>query len=126
DLLPIWDKFSSFLSTPGLHAIHHGKDEDCIDKNYAGIFIFYDRLFGTYQPIKANRKISFGITHPPRSNGVLEITFHEFRDLFFSIRSSKSWKVKLKYIFNAPGWFPDHKKDAHCTAVDMKGVPTII
>ncbi|MEO5905953.1 MAG: sterol desaturase family protein [Saprospiraceae bacterium] len=108
DLLPFWDRLSSFLSTPGLHAIHHGKEHDCIDRNYAGIFIFYDRLFGTYQPIHAGQKISYGVTHPPRSDELMEITFHEFRNLLGCMRSSKSWKIKIKYMFNRPGWQPDH------------------
>lgn len=110
DLLPAWDKLSSFLSTPGLHAIHHGKEEDCIDRNYAGIFIFYDRLFGTYQPIKSDRKISYGVTHPPKSDKLMEITFHEFRNMFMCMRKSKSWKVKFMHLFNSPGWTPDQKK----------------
>jgi sterol desaturase/sphingolipid hydroxylase (fatty acid hydroxylase superfamily) len=103
---PFWDRLAAFLSTPGLHAIHHGKNEDCLDKNFAGIFIFYDRLFGTFEPIRPERKIDFGVTHPPSSNHLLEITLHEFRSLLSDIKKSPDWFKRIQYVFRPPGWKP--------------------
>ena len=103
-MLPWWDKMAGWLNTTGLHAIHHGKDDHCIDKNYAVIFILFDRMFGTYQPIDDSRKVTFGVNHPPRSGHFYEATIHEFRNIYRSMLSTTSWIVKSKYLFNPPGW----------------------
>ena len=101
-----WDKLSFIMNTPGLHAIHHGRNDFCIDKNYSGIFNIFDKLFGTYEPIDKNKTIVFGVTHPPKSNSPIEISIHEFRDLWKAMRSTKSWKNKFYYFFKSPGWKP--------------------
>lgn len=105
--LPGWDRLAVILNTPGLHAIHHGKDDHCIDKNYGGVLILFDRLFGTYQPIDPSRKISYGVTHPPRSAHFIEVTIHEFRDMFRCIKKHNSWMVRLKVLIYPPGWNPE-------------------
>jgi sterol desaturase/sphingolipid hydroxylase (fatty acid hydroxylase superfamily) len=101
-----WDKLAFIMNTPGLHAIHHGRNDFCIDKNYSGIFNLFDKLFGTYEPIHKNRAIVFGVTHPPKSNSPVEISIHEFRDLWIAILSTKSWKNKLYLLLKPPGWKP--------------------
>ena len=105
-ILPWWDKLSGFMVTPGLHAIHHGQEDRSIDKNYAGVFIFYDRIFGTYEPIIPKQKIVFGVTKPPKSDHFMEVMIHEFRDLFLSVKKARSWKIKLQYLFRKPAWSP--------------------
>jgi sterol desaturase/sphingolipid hydroxylase (fatty acid hydroxylase superfamily) len=105
-MLPWWDKLSRILVTPGLHAIHHGQEDRSIDKNFAGVFIFYDRLMGTYEPIIPSRQVIFGVTKPPRSDQFQEVMIHEFRDLFIAIKNAPSWKIKLSYLFRKPGWSP--------------------
>jgi sterol desaturase/sphingolipid hydroxylase (fatty acid hydroxylase superfamily) len=81
-VLPWWNKLSGFMVTPGIHAIHHGQKNDPIDKNFAGVFIFYDRLFGTYEPIIPSLKILFGVTKPPSQSTLWKIMIHEFRTCF--------------------------------------------
>jgi len=106
-VLPWWDKLSGFMVTPGLHAIHHGKEDRSIDKNFAGVFIFYDRIFGTHEPIIPTQKIIFGVTKPPKSEHFIEIMIHEFRDLFLAMQKARSWKIKLLYLLKKPAWSPD-------------------
>jgi len=106
ELFPAWDRLSSFMTTPGLHAIHHGKEDHCIDKNYAGVFIFFDRIFGTYQPIDKSLKVSFGVTHPPVKQDYLEVSIHEFRNLFFSLIRARTLSDKFKCLFKGPEWIP--------------------
>lgn len=110
-MMPWLDTFSGILNTPGLHAIHHGKDDHCIDKNYAGIFIFFDRLFGTYQPIDRSRTISYGVTHPPRSENFYEVTIHEFRNILGCWKTTRSYKHRLLFLFKGPEWMPSIKRD---------------
>ena len=110
ELLPAWDKLSSFMTTPGLHAIHHGKEDQCIDKNYAGVFIFFDRIFGTYQPIDRSLKITFGVTRPPQKQNFLEVSIHEFRDLYASVSKARSVSDRIKCLFKGPEWNPGQSK----------------
>lgn len=107
-LLPGWDKAAGILNTPGLHAIHHGMNHQCIDKNYGGILIVFDRVFGTYQPIVPSFKVTYGVTHPPRTQQLFEVYIHEFRNIFKHMRSAKSWNVRLKHLFYPPGWPPEN------------------
>ena len=106
-VLPWWDKLSGFMVTPGLHAIHHGQEERSIDKNFAGVFVFYDRIFGSYEPIIPSQKILFGVTKPPKSDHFMEIMIHEFRDLFISMKKARSWKIRMMYLFRKPAWSPE-------------------
>ncbi|XP_077613750.1 alkylglycerol monooxygenase isoform X2 [Crocuta crocuta] len=50
------------LNTPSHHRVHHGRNRYCIDKNYAGILIIWDRIFGTFEA--ENEKVVYGLTHP--------------------------------------------------------------
>lgn len=114
-ILPGWDKMSGWLNTPGLHAIHHGQDDHCIDKNYAGMFILFDRLFGTYQPIDCSRKVTFGVKHPPRSQHFVEVTIHEFRNILKSLGHTRSWKIRMQYLLSPPGWSATMDRKEHKT-----------
>jgi sterol desaturase/sphingolipid hydroxylase (fatty acid hydroxylase superfamily) len=123
EMLSPWDKLSGFLNTPGLHAIHHGKEAHCIDKNYSGIFIFYDRIFGTYQPIDPCLKITFGVTHPPRRNHFIEVTIHEFRDLFRIMKSAPTLNQGMLHMLKGPDWKPDRKSNVN---VESRSGPIFI
>jgi sterol desaturase/sphingolipid hydroxylase (fatty acid hydroxylase superfamily) len=103
---PLWDRFSWILNTPGLHAVHHGKDDHCIDKNFGGVFIFFDKIFGTYAPPLEIRDIHFGVTRPPLSDHPWEISSHEFKALFRDLKQSRSWSERWQYLFRTPGWKP--------------------
>lgn len=106
DYLPAWNRLSWLLVTPGLHAVHHARDEDCIDRNYAAIFSFFDRLFGSFTPYAAGRVFSFGVNHPPRNGRIPEILLHEFRRLFRDMRSCRRFSDKLRLLYKPPDWRP--------------------
>ncbi len=50
----------TLLNTPSAHRVHHGRNRQYIDKNYAGVFIVWDRLFGTYEP--EEERVHYGVT----------------------------------------------------------------
>jgi len=104
--LPFLERFSAVMNTPGLHAIHHGRDEDCIDRNYAGVFSFYDRLFGTFSPARPIDDITFGVTHPPASHCIDEIVLHEFRKLWRDTRLCPRVIDRIRLWIKPPGWQP--------------------
>lgn len=68
------------FNTPSHHRVHHGRNPQYIDKNYAGILIIWDKLFGTFVP--EEETVIYGITKPVNSFNPLKVTFSEWHDMF--------------------------------------------
>lgn len=97
-LHPIIEKI---VVTPSNHRVHHGSDEKYIDKNFAAIFIFWDKLFGTYQP--EEEKPTYGITTKIEHKlNPLHLNFHEYQDMYQDVKKAKTIKEKLFYVFASP------------------------
>ncbi|CAF1688914.1 unnamed protein product, partial [Adineta ricciae] len=64
DIISNLGPFEYILNTPSHHRVHHGRNPYCIDKNYAGVFIVWDRLFGTFAAERENEQIAYGLIHP--------------------------------------------------------------
>ncbi|MCB1303210.1 MAG: sterol desaturase family protein [Leptospiraceae bacterium] len=92
------------MVTPSNHRVHHGRNPQYIDKNHGGIFIIWDRMFGTYEPER--EKINYGITNQLKSFNPLWMTFHYYAQLWQECMATKSWKNKVKIWFAKPGWKP--------------------
>jgi sterol desaturase/sphingolipid hydroxylase (fatty acid hydroxylase superfamily) len=97
--LPRWIEF--LVATPSNHRVHHGSQEKYIDKNYGATFIFWDRLFGTYQP-EEERPIYGITTNIENKANPLHINFHEVKDIIRDVRSAQGLRQKLFYIFGSP------------------------
>ncbi len=93
-----------FLNTPSHHRVHHGINERYIDRNYGGILIVWDRLFGTFEP--EDEAVRYGITHQLATFNPLRIAFHEWADLCRDVRGAASWRERLGYALRHPGWRP--------------------
>jgi len=91
-------------NTPSHHRVHHGVNPKYQDKNYAGVFILWDRLFGTYQP--EEEEVVYGITVPFRSWNPLWANLHVWKSMFRDAAHTQRWADKLKVFFAAPGWKP--------------------
>lgn len=92
------------MVTPSNHRVHHGRNPQYIDKNHGGIFIIWDRMFGTYEPER--EKINYGITNQLESFNPLWMTFHYYAQLWQETLTTRSWKNKIKVWFARPGWKP--------------------
>ena len=99
--LGILDKI---FNTPSVHRVHHGSNEQYLDKNYGGILIIWDRIFGTFQA--EEEKVIYGITTPLGTSNPLTINVKEYADVFKDIRHSSKLKNALGYVFAPPGWQP--------------------
>lgn len=89
------------FATPSNHRVHHGSQEKYINKNYGATFIFWDRIFGTFQ--KEEEQVLYGITSEvPSKINPLVLNFHEYKEMWQDIKSTKSFKQKLFYIFGDP------------------------
>jgi len=93
------------LNTPSHHRVHHGSNEVYLDRNYGGILIVWDRLFGTFQG--ETERVRYGLTQNLRSFRPTHVAFHEFRALARDVRGAKSWRERFGFIFRGPGWSPD-------------------
>ncbi|MCF6279990.1 MAG: sterol desaturase family protein [Flavobacteriaceae bacterium] len=104
--MPRW--FEAIFNTPSHHRVHHGNNPLYLDKNYAGILIIWDRIFGTFQPELAEEKVVYGLTTNIKTYNLLKIAFHEWIALFKDAFTAKtSFINKLKYFIKPPGWRHD-------------------
>lgn len=92
------------FNTPSHHRVHHGRNPKYIDRNHAGVFMFWDRLFGTFQP-EEDRPI-YGITSPMNSWNPVWANFQPYFGMFRQVWMTPGFMNKLKVLFYKPGWRP--------------------
>ncbi len=92
------------FNTPSVHRVHHGSNAQYIDKNYGGLLIIWDRMFGTYEP--EEEKVIYGITTPLETSNPVRINFHEYLMILRDLRRARSLSNALGYLFRRPGWRP--------------------
>ncbi len=90
------------LNTPSHHRVHHGKNALYLDRNYGGIFIVFDRLFGTFQEEEAATPVEFGLTHQLDRPGILHAFWHELVDIARDVAAAP--RRALGFVFGPPGW----------------------
>ena len=88
------------LITPSHHGVHHASNEKYLDKNYGDIFIFWDKLFGTFQ--KEEEPPVFGLTHPLKSHSFLWQHFHYYLELWEAARRKGSVWASIRIFFGRP------------------------
>ncbi len=93
------------LNTPSHHRVHHGANVEYLDRNYAGILIVWDRLFGSFEPERA--AVDYGLTKNIRTFDPFRIAFHEWRAMFRDAWQAVSWRDRVAYLLRPPGWSPD-------------------
>jgi len=94
------------FNTPSHHRVHHGVNEQYWDRNYAGIFIIWDRMFGTFTEEK--EKVLYGVSEPLDSVNPMKVFFHGFTRLFRDMSKTKGLKNKLAFLIKPPGWKPEN------------------
>ena len=93
------------LNTPSHHRVHHGKNVRYLDRNHGGIFIVWDRWFGTFEP--EGERVTYGLTRDVDGYNPLRLLFHEVIDLVRDVRRAPSLRAKLGYALRPPGWSHD-------------------
>ncbi len=96
--------FEAILNTPSHHRVHHGSNPRYLDKNYAGIFIIWDRMFGTFSEEK--EEVVYGLVNPINSINPFIAFFHGFYRLARDVWQMPGVRNKLGVVFCAPGWKP--------------------
>ncbi|QTD55393.1 sterol desaturase family protein [Parasphingorhabdus cellanae] len=109
DRMPRW--FEAVMNTPSHHRVHHATNPRYLDRNYAGVFIIWDKMFGTFEPETAEEKIQYGIIKNLNSYNVLWAAFHEWIGIFKDLWSAP-WRYKLNYLIKPPGWSHDGSRES--------------
>ncbi|XP_028927079.1 alkylglycerol monooxygenase isoform X2 [Ornithorhynchus anatinus] len=92
------------LNTPSHHRVHHGRNRYCIDKNYGGTLIIWDRIFGTFEAEK--EKVLYGLTHPINTFEPFKVQFHHLVDIWTTFWITPGFTDKFSVLFKGPGWGP--------------------
>jgi sterol desaturase/sphingolipid hydroxylase (fatty acid hydroxylase superfamily) len=103
------------LNTPSHHRVHHGANVQYLDRNYAGILIVWDRLFGSFEPERERAR--YGLTKNIASFSPFYVAFHEWIALFRDAFSAGSLRDAAGFLLRPPGWRP---RGAGATADDLK------
>jgi sterol desaturase/sphingolipid hydroxylase (fatty acid hydroxylase superfamily) len=90
------------LNTPAHHRVHHACNGAYLDKNYGGMVIVFDRLFGTFAELKPGDTLQYGLVHPLRSRSTLELAFGGWRRLFGEMRQAGSIGAALRVALSRP------------------------
>lgn len=98
--LPRW--FSSVFNSPSHHRVHHASNPKYLDKNYGGVLILWDRLFGTFQA--EDEPAVYGLTKNISSFNPVFIAFHEYAAILRDLGRAKGLRDRLGILLRGPGW----------------------
>ncbi|MEJ2006025.1 MAG: sterol desaturase family protein, partial [Cyclobacteriaceae bacterium] len=93
------------FNTPSHHRVHHGRDPKYIDRNHAGVFIIWDKMFGTFQ--EEEERPVYGITKPANSWNPLWVNLAHYHEMWQTLKKIPGSRDKMKYLFYKPGWMPE-------------------
>ena len=92
------------FNSPSHHRVHHASDRDYLDRNYGGILIVWDRMFGTYAA--ETHRPTYGLTTNIDTSSALRVQYHEYGAIARDVRRAVTLHDRLAYLFAPPGWRP--------------------
>ena len=98
--LPRW--IEAVLNTPSHHRVHHASNPEYLDRNYAGVLVVWDRLFGTFTP--ETTPVVYGLTKNIESKNPFVIAFHEYAAIGRDLRAAPSLRARAAILWHGPGW----------------------
>jgi sterol desaturase/sphingolipid hydroxylase (fatty acid hydroxylase superfamily) len=98
--------FDRVFASPSNHRVHHAVNDVYLDRNYGGILILWDRLFGSFQPERAAEPPVYGTRDPLRSWNPVWANLHSYAALAADSWHARNWGDKLGVWFRHPGWRP--------------------
>jgi len=111
--MPRW--FEAVMNTPSHHRVHHATNPRYLDSNYAGVFIVWDRMFGTFVAERDEDRPRYGIVRNLGSFNILWAAFHEWIGIARDVKAAPTWRARAGYIFGPPGWSHDGSRDTSDT-----------
>ncbi|WP_072362901.1 sterol desaturase family protein [Chitinophaga sancti] len=86
--------------TPSHHRVHHASNDHYLDKNYGDVFIFWDKLFGTF--VVEGEEPVYGLTKPLDSNSFLWQHFHFILEIVYTVKQTSGFRERLRVVFGRP------------------------
>ena len=105
------------LNTPSHHRVHHARNPRYLDRNYAGILIIWDRMFGSFEAERDDEPCRYGIVRNLGDFNVLRAAFHEWWAIGRDLLAARSLRQAVMAVFGPPGWRADGQGD---TAVALR------
>ena len=99
--------------SPSNHRIHHAQNKNYVDANYGGVFIIWDRIFGTYKEEMKELKPIYGTAKPLRSWNPFKANLDIFREMLLDSSRTRSLKDKIGVWFSRPNWRPEDVKNKY-------------
>ena len=97
--------FEFIFNTPSHHRVHHGRNPFCIDKNYAGVLIIWDRMFGTFaSEWDHDEKVQYGLVSNVETFDPNAIQWNYYRYVMSKAWSTKGFGAKVKVLVMGPGY----------------------
>jgi sterol desaturase/sphingolipid hydroxylase (fatty acid hydroxylase superfamily) len=109
DRMPRW--FEAVMNTPSHHRVHHATNPRYLDHNYAGVFIVWDKMFGSFVEERADDRPRYGIVKNLGSFNLIWAAFHEWIGIGRDLIAAPGWRARLGYMFGPPGWSHDGSRD---------------
>ncbi len=107
------------FATPSNHRVHHGSQEQYIDRNFGATFVLWDRIFGTYEP--EGEKVAYGLTtNIENKANPLHINFHEYREIWKDVKEADTFGEKMYAIFGSPIKIDQAKKRKAALALEKE------
>ncbi|MBS0393415.1 MAG: sterol desaturase family protein [Proteobacteria bacterium] len=104
--MPAW--FEWLLNTPSHHRVHHASNPRYLDSNYAGVFMIWDRLFGSFVAEQDEEPARYGLVKDLGTFNPVRIALHEYAGILRDeLRPGLTLRERLGYLFGPPGWSPD-------------------
>ncbi|MGW1839457.1 sterol desaturase family protein [Streptomyces sp. NPDC002067] len=92
------------LNTPSHHRVHHASQGGYLDRNFGGILIVWDRMFGSFVP-ETERPV-YGLTKNIATYNPLRVATHEYAAIARDLRTAATWRERAGRVFRGPGWQP--------------------
>lgn len=106
---PAW--FEAVMNTPSHHRVHHATNARYLDSNYAGVFIVWDRLFGSFVAERADDPPRYGIVKNLGTFNPLRVALHEWVGMLSDMAKARSPREAALYLLAPPGWSPDGSRE---------------
>jgi sterol desaturase/sphingolipid hydroxylase (fatty acid hydroxylase superfamily) len=98
--------FDRVFCSPSNHRVHHGQNDWCIDRNYGGILILWDRLFGTFADERPGEAIVYGVRGALGTFSPVRANLQVYAGMWQDWRLARTWADRLGVLWRHPGWRP--------------------
>ena len=108
-------RFETAFNTPSHHRVHHGSNQEYLDRNHGSILIVWDKLFGTFEAERA--PVVYGLTKNIHTYNPARVASHEHRDMLRAVADADTWSDRLQHLVRGPAWQPGRTANGAVAAV---------